>query len=197
MRHILRIGATNLFISTVVSMLLIPSGNAFATGQVEALARKVVSKEDTNDQKMAKIEKWVQENIKYVSDMKLYGKEDASYLPAVTIRKGQADCEDGAFLTQALAAYAGIPLDRVRTLFGQFGTREGVKGHAWTIYKRECDNEWVVTDWTDNRNKPILSARTPYSKDNLYQKMTLFAYLVIVNTHPLKADFIKGRFPGR
>lgn len=186
-----------ILIGLIIAVLAMPVGRVAATGMVEELASKIVSKNDTNDEKMFKIEKWVQDNIKYVSDIELYGREDAAYLPAVTIRKGKADCEDGAFLTQALAAYAGIPLDRVRTLFGRFGTPEGVKGHAWTVYMRESDNEWVVADWTDKKSKSPMRQRTPLSRDNLYSRIKLFAYLVIANTRPLKANFIRGEFPGR
>jgi predicted transglutaminase-like cysteine proteinase len=182
-----------LIMSFTVSVLLMTL-MASATGMIESLSNKIVSRGDTNDEKMYKIEQWVQKNIEYVSDIKLYGREDASYFPAVTIRKRKADCEDGSFLIQTLAAYAGIPIDRVRTLFGKFNTKEGVKGHAWTVYLRETDNQWVVTDWTDKRVKPPISERMPMSTDPFYKRLKVFAYSIITKMRPLRAKFIRGNF---
>jgi predicted transglutaminase-like cysteine proteinase len=167
---------------------------ASATGMIESLSKKIVSRGDTNDEKMYKIEQWVQKNIAYVSDIKLYGREDASYFPAVTIRKRKADCEDGSFLMQALAAYAGVPIDRVRTLFGKFHTPEGTKGHAWTVYRREIDNQWVVMDWTDKRVKAPVSERVPMPRDPFYKRLEIFAFTIITKMRPLRATFIRGKF---
>lgn len=45
----------------------------FPNAQIQALASSIVSPTDTNDQKMFKIEQWVQNNITYVSDLENYG----------------------------------------------------------------------------------------------------------------------------
>jgi len=183
-----------LFICSIVVVFVLVADMAAATGMIEALARKIVTRHDTNDEKMFKIEQWVQKNITYVSDIKLYGREDASYFPAVTIRKGKADCEDGAFLTQSLAAFAGIPLNRVKTLFGKFMSRDGIKGHAWTVYKRETDNQWVVADWTDKRAKPRMSHRAPISRNKIYMRIKVFAYTIITKMRPLRAKFVRIKY---
>ena len=128
----------------VVPALLIP-GTSGAKGPMEKLSNKIMRAGDTNDEKMARVEAWVRANIEYVPDIVLYGKGDVAFHPSVTIRKGRADCEDGALLAQALAAYGGIPVNRVRTLFTLHNPQEG---HAWNLYKRESAGQWVPVDWT-------------------------------------------------
>jgi len=111
-------------------------------------ALSIVSPGDDNDTKAHKLHKWVLENFPYITDEQQYGREELWVPPVMSLRSGTGDCEDGAFLLHSLMLNAGIPADRIRTYGGMVevpGTgREG--GHAWTAYRRESDNEWVVLD---------------------------------------------------
>lgn len=139
--------------------------------QVKALAQSIVSPVDTNDQKMYKIEQWVKNNIKYVSDIKQYGVSELWTMPTVTLNRGKGDCEDGAFLMHSLALHAGISPDRLRTYGGlvwadQYGAT--FDGHGWTAYKRESDNQWIVTDWCYWAKDTSLDQRIAMKSDFKY-----------------------------
>ena len=70
----------------------------FPNAELQALANTIVSPSDTSDEKIYKIEQWVQENIRYVSDTENYGVPELWAYPTVTLKRGEGDCEDGAFL---------------------------------------------------------------------------------------------------
>jgi transglutaminase-like putative cysteine protease len=154
---------------------------------MEALALEIVRSDDADDEKMAKIETWVRENIVYTPDIALYGRRDITYHPSVTVRKGRADCEDGALLTQALAAYAGIPLGRVRTVFTLHKPREG---HAWNLYKRESDGEWIPVDWTWQES-PSLDERWPVQETSPFVTWKFLGYYIVRSTGPFKRTIVR------
>jgi predicted transglutaminase-like cysteine proteinase len=138
---------------------------------VSALASTIVSPADSNDTKMYKIEQWVQDNITYVSDTENYGLDELWAYPTMTIKKKTGDCEDGAFLMHSLALAAGIPYDRLRTYGGlvyadSYGLSTG--GHAWTSYKRETDNEWVICDWCYWADDVAIADKDSMSEDLRY-----------------------------
>lgn len=143
----------------------------FPSPEINALAKTIVDPGDSNDTKMYKIEQWVQKNIQYVSDEKNYGQSELWAYPTVTLNKKSGDCEDGAFLMHSLALHAGIPPERLRTYGGlvyadDYGITTG--GHAWTSYKRETDDAWIITDWCYWAKDTPLSERQPMSKDLKY-----------------------------
>jgi len=143
----------------------------FPNPKINALAKTIVSPTDTNDEKMYKIEQWVQDNITYVSDIKNYGQSELWAYPTMTLNKGTGDCEDGAFLMHSLALHAGIPPERLRTYGGLvWGDAYGITtgGHAWTAYRRETDNEWIITDWCYWAKDTPLADRMTMSKDLKY-----------------------------
>lgn len=177
-------------LSCVIATVLFPCV-AMATGMMERLAEQIVKETDSCDRKMHKIENWVRGNIEYVSDQELFGREDATYHPSVTIRKGRADCEDGAFLTQSLAAYAGIPLRKVRTVIGMTVGKGGRSSHAWTLYKREEDDTWVVVDWTREENGHRMSHRPAVFLDPDYRDYRIIAYVVIRKKWPFRASYVQ------
>jgi len=143
----------------------------FPNAQINVVAKSIVSPTDSNDQKMYKIEQWVQDNITYVSDEENYGQSELWAYPSVTLQKRTGDCEDGAFLMHSLALHAGIPPDRLRTYGGlvyadEYGITTG--GHAWTAYRRETDDKWIITDWCYWAKDTPLAERQPMSKDLKY-----------------------------
>lgn len=122
----------------------------FPDSTVRAVAISIVSPSDSDDEKMYKIEQWVQENIEYKTDMANYGRAEYWALPTLTLNKKSGDCEDGAFLIHSLGLHAGVSPDNLRTYGGLVKTNSIVAplgGHGWTAYKREIDGEWITLDW--------------------------------------------------
>lgn len=155
----------------------------FPNAQIRALAETIVSPGDTNDEKMYKIEQWVQDNITYVSDEENYGSVELWAYPNVTLEKKSGDCEDGSFLIHSLALHAGISPDRLRTYGGlvyadPWGATTG--GHAWTTYKRETDDEWIITDWCYWATDKPIAERQPMTDDMKY--IDDFFYIQVTRT---------------
>jgi transglutaminase-like putative cysteine protease len=143
----------------------------FPNASIQKLANEIVDHGDSNDEKMFKILMWVINNIKYVSDLTNYGKQEYWALPTETIQKGSGDCEDGAFLIHSLALHAGVPHNRLRTYGGYVRMGEDnyqLGGHGWTSYKRETDNEWVVLDWCYYPSATPIEDRVPMSENYKY-----------------------------
>lgn len=143
----------------------------FPNAQISALAKTIVSSGDANDEKMYQIEQWVKENITYVSDEENYGTGELWAYPTVTLEKKSGDCEDGSFLIHSLALHADIPPERLRTYGGlvyadPWGSTSG--GHAWTTYKRETDDEWIITDWCYWTTDIPIAERQPMTEDTKY-----------------------------
>jgi predicted transglutaminase-like cysteine proteinase len=148
------------------------------------LAYSIAAADDSNDEKVRKITAWVIRNIKYREDILNYGYEEFWAPPAFTLRKGSGDCEDGAFLIHSLLLNAGVPPERLRTYGGQVQDGEGARtgGHAWTAYRRESDNEWVIVDYSYFPTAIPTNAREPMKDDKKYIDdyffMTLYEFVV-------------------
>lgn len=84
--------------------------------------------------------RWVADFIAYTTDTGLDNWKD----PIHTLYDGFGDCEDGAFLTASLIRNMGVPYSNIRVYIGE---TSGV-GHAWIMYRRTSDNQWVSLDWT-------------------------------------------------
>lgn len=128
-----------------------------------------VNLSDSNDEKMGKIAKWVQEHIQYTEDIKNYGYDEFWAPPVFTLAKGRGDCEDGAFLIVSLALNAGVPESRLRMYGGEVkvGVGAATGGHGWVGYLRESDNEWIPVDYSYYPN-PDISSIKPMSEDDRY-----------------------------
>lgn len=143
----------------------------FPDRNIKVLADKIVKTSDSDDVKMYKIVKWVQNNITYISDIKNYGQVEYWALPTLTANKKTGDCEDGAFLIHSLGLNAGIQPDKLRTYGGLVKTDSvtaPLGGHAWTAYKRKVDDEWVVLDWCYYPNSKKISERIAMKDDMKY-----------------------------
>lgn len=141
--------------------------------KIEEVAQSIVDPHDSNDEKMYKIEQWVIENITYTSDVATHGQIEHWSTPDETLRTGQGDCEDGAFLIHSLALNAGVDSERLRTYGGlvawkneEGGLSSG--GHGWTTYKKESDDEWVVLDWCFFVTDKPLNQRISMTDDSKY-----------------------------
>jgi len=176
-----------LFICLTVAVAIFAAEIAVAD-RYEKLVEKIVESEDTNDDKVHKIELWVSENIQYVSDPELFaGKKQLWLLPRATLGRKKADCEDGAFLAHRLALAAGIPYDRVRTYFGEVRVKgDDIQGHAWVGYKRETDGKWVEVEWTGGkkRKRYPIKQRRPMSVSPVIHQ--IWGYIEITKVRPLR-----------
>jgi predicted transglutaminase-like cysteine proteinase len=136
----------------------------------------IVNRRDSDDDKATKIIRWVLDNISYQTDEALWGRKELWQPPAVTFRTRTGDCEDGAFLVHSLMLNAGIPWERIRTYGGLVRAGRGAEtgGHAWTAYRRESDDEWVVLDTAYFPNTYAVEDRPPMRLLGDYYLDTLF-----------------------
>jgi transglutaminase-like putative cysteine protease len=137
---------------------------------IKALVSHIVSCSDSNDTKAEKILGWVRENITYVSDEENYGTDEYWALPTTTVQRKAGDCEDGAFLIHSMLLAAGVPYTRIKTYAGlvEAGDNVPLGGHAWTIYKRTKDNQWVDLDWCYLPENVPMNKREPLKKQDEY-----------------------------
>jgi transglutaminase-like putative cysteine protease len=139
--------------------------------QVKQLVNTIVSPGDSNDEKADKILNWVQNNITYVSDEIQYHSGDYWAKPTETLKSREGDCEDGAFLIHSMLLAAGVPADRIRTYAGlvDAGTNAPMGGHAWTVYKRETDNQWVDLDWCYYPDDTAVDQKETFKAQSKYE----------------------------
>lgn len=78
------------------------------------------------------IAKWLKKNIKYQSDPKAHGERDYWQTPEETMVLRTGDCEDFAFLAQAMLKQVGIDSTVITVLYR--GGFSGEKGHALCVY---------------------------------------------------------------
>ncbi|NPE26964.1 transglutaminase domain-containing protein [Methanococcoides sp. SA1] len=142
------------------------------------LANDIIAKAGarTDDDKAYALMDWVQDNMKYRTDMKNHGVDELWSNPRQTLASGDSsniagygDCEDGAFLIMSLMLNAGIEADNVRFYGGlvKAGTGAATGGHGWVEYKRS-DDEWVTLDWCYLPNKLDIDDRPATRDDNNY-----------------------------
>ena len=135
-----------------------------------------ITQNDSNDDKIFKIQKWVRQNINYVSDQYNEGYNEYWQFPYETLLYRMGDCEDGAILMANLALAAGVPYWRVRINAGDVEYGGSVAGHAWMTYCRETDNKFVIIDWCyyPDINTPVKDK--PYWKDVSMYKTIWFSF---------------------
>lgn len=98
------------------------------------------------DDKALAVLRHVSKRLEYRKDTDDGGVGDAWTCAAATYFRGWGDCEDGAVLLQSLLLAAGLPQERLITVFGRIGVNR--EGHAWTCWKRACDERWTALEWT-------------------------------------------------
>ena len=128
-------------------------------------------KDYPNDDKMLFCQKWVKNNIGYVSDSIQYKHTEYWADALETLKNKRGDCDDGAILMANLAVAAGIPYWRVRVTAGD--VPEG--GHAYLTYlpddelkKPVGEQDWKVADWCYYPNIQPFNERPNYKDDEKY-----------------------------
>jgi len=92
------------------------------------------------------------------------------------------NCEDQAFLLHSLALNAGVDPDRLRTYGGlvRWQNENGglsAGGHAWTAYKTEANDRWVILDATFFTTDAPFSNRLSMEKNLKYSDDYFFVNL--------------------
>jgi hypothetical protein len=99
--------------------------------------------------------------LTYVADA-----DDAWRCAPATLALGQGDCEDGAILLHGLMLAAGLPADRIVTVFGRVGANRD--GHAWVAWRRRGDGRWTALDWTLGPAQGPMAALPAMGDPNIY-----------------------------
>jgi hypothetical protein len=148
----------------------------FPNSRLQKLADEITYGLHDNDDKATAVIRWVLYNFPYETDENNYGYDELWVPPTFSLAKGSGDCEDGAFLVHSLLLHAGIDYKRIRTYGGYVDAGEGAAsgGHAWTAYRREYDNEWVVLDSSYYPNldhvveRPLMRETAMYRENFFY-----------------------------
>jgi hypothetical protein len=115
---------------------------------------------DDDDVAMALLETTAS-SLVYVADA-----DDAWRCAPATLALGQGDCEDGALLLHGLMLAAGLPADRIVTVFGRVGANRD--GHAWVAWRRRGDGRWIALDWTLGPDQGAMAALPAMGDPNAY-----------------------------
>jgi hypothetical protein len=92
--------------------------------------------------------------------------DDAWRCAPATLALLRGDCEDGALLLHGLMLAAGLPAERIVTVFGRVGARR--EGHAWVAWRRLGDGRWTVLDWTLGAGQGAVAALPVLGDPNAY-----------------------------
>jgi hypothetical protein len=145
------------------------------------MAMKIVHRHDSDDIKMEKIQRWVVDNIEYVTDEEQYGFSELWVPPVMLLLTQKGDCEDGAFLMMSLGLNAGVAPAKLRMFGGFVDAGQGAPSgsHGWVAYRRDADNEWVALDFSYFPDLRPMGDRIPLKDDEKY----VDDYFFITNTY--------------
>jgi transglutaminase-like putative cysteine protease len=102
---------------------------------------------NNHDETMLNILRYVQKNIKYVSDFQKWKVVERWQTAQETLTWRTGDCEDGATLIGVLAIVAGVPNERILWMCGTCVDGEEF-GHCWLAYRATLyPLNWVFLDW--------------------------------------------------
>jgi hypothetical protein len=130
------------------------------------------------DETIWNIQKWVVKNIKYVGDDLSQGVLEYWQFPFETLNLRLGDCEDGALLLAGLAINSNVPAFRVRMVAGnvQPDVTAPEGGHAYVMYLRESDNQWVAIDWCYLEDSAVPVASKKLFNQNSSYKNIWFSF---------------------
>lgn len=98
------------------------------------------------------ISKWLKTNIKYKSDLSVHHEKDYWQSPKETLVLKTGDCEDFAFLTQALLNEIGISSSVISVQYMKDGKK---RGHAICIFPKDRPRSYFSVDKLNTLNKEI------------------------------------------
>ena len=136
-----------------------------------ALLTHDLKSEEGNDHTAFKCMRWVQNNIRYIGDKSAEKSNEYWKYPVDTYYSRQGDCEDSAILLASLLMNAGISEERIRICCGIAHYNSGGEfGHAYVIYRREKDDEWVQLDTNTIHKTNRVEQRKLFCNDKLYDE---------------------------
>jgi predicted transglutaminase-like cysteine proteinase len=159
---------------------------------IRKMAMKIVHRLDSDDVKMEKIQRWVVDNIEYMTDEEQYGFSELWVPPVMLLITQKGDCEDGAFLIMSLGLNAGVDPANLRMFGGFVDAGQGAPSgsHGWVAYRRDSDNEWVALDYSYFPDLRPMGDRIPLKNDDKYVDDYFFItnkYIVVTeNTNRIR-----------
>lgn len=170
-----------MIIGMITSSILILTDSVKAETSIERLVTKIVGREKSNNEKMFLIEKWINENITYISDKKQFNMTERWTLPTETLQRKRGDCEDGSILLIAMAVTAGVPSERLK-LYAPIRVQNG--WHASVAYQREHDDDWIWVEWAfkSGRYYDPIDRRKTISEISAYEP--LGTYFTVTSLNP-------------
>jgi len=129
----------------------------------------------SDDAKARAVVRYVANHTTYTSDESA-GIGDRWTCALATYQRRYGDCEDGAILEHSLLLAAGVNPNRLRTAFGTVLTSGLVAaGHAWLMYRRQTDEEWIPLDWTQGASAytgPLANIKRQCDLSDSYTKIS-------------------------
>ena len=135
---------------------------------LEKLLNKIAKPSLRLEHKVTRITRWVQKNIKYISDTSL-GVSEYWQLPIETYYRKMGDCEDMSILIVTLCRIAGVPAHRIKVAAGLVKTGKNAEtgGHAYPVFLRD-DGEWVILDPCYYPHPTHVNGRKPFREETNY-----------------------------
>lgn len=125
-----------------------------AEKRARAWQQLLVESSDNNDwNKINKINRFINQNVSYETDLPLWGKKDYWASPVETIGRGQGDCEDYAIAKFFSLLAVGIPESKLRLMYVR--QLDVNQPHMVLIY---FENKKAMPLVLDNFNQRILPA---------------------------------------
>lgn len=142
-----------------------------------AAAASICAYDDTDDERAMSVVYFVSNLLTYASDGSGIG--DRWTCALATWLRGYGDCEDGSILIHALLLAAGVNPNRVRTAFGTVMTTALVEGgHAWVMYRRLTDEEWIPLEWTFQPSPYTVEASQINRQIDMTDSYTAISYIL-------------------
>ena len=131
----------------------------------------------TDDDKIFECFKWIRKNIRYNTDLVIYGKNEHWDFPFEVLALKQADCEGQALVLANMGLIAGIPYYKLRLSAGwvKDPIGQGEVGHAYLTYYHEDSKTWKLMDTTYYANNLEVKNRKDYKEEEWY-KETWFSW---------------------
>lgn len=150
--------------------------------------KEIRNKSSDDDDFARRVTLWVQNNIKYVSDIKGRLKQIEDWQDAIiTFSIKQGDCEDGAILTATMLEMGSINPNQIRLVTGDVykenstmnrhainsGLEIGefvpdTEGHCWCEYLCAFDAVPRIIDWCYWSNRKTIKNRPFYTMEKKY-----------------------------
>lgn len=106
------------------------------------LWNRIITKQNSNDEKVIKIAKFVNKHLTYKTDKELHYKIEYWCNPYITFKLKSGDCDDYALLIMKFMELAGIPEWRRRIVAGD----TACGGHGYVVYFSEEYGDWFVVE---------------------------------------------------